>query len=67
MIFNIIKNSFKPKMKKPLGRWTIKRCKKEIDVTILNSNHDHCGASTCESPLLLKQKTNKIFKIKHLK
>ena len=54
-------------MKKPLGRWTIKRCKKEIDVTILNSNHDHCGASTCESPLLLKQKTNKIFKIKHLK
>jgi hypothetical protein len=42
-IINIIKNLISKEMPKPLGRWRIENCNKQVNNKIDLSNEDHCG------------------------
>ena len=53
-IIPIIKKWFPKEIPKPLGRWRIENCKKQINSKIDLSNEDHCGP--CGQYALDKQK-----------
>ena len=40
---SIIKNLIPKQLHKPLGRWKIENCNKQINKKIDLSNEDHCG------------------------
>ena len=42
-IINIVKNLIPKDLPKPLGRWRIENCDKQINNKIDLSNEDHCG------------------------
>lgn len=42
-IITIIKNLIPKQLHKPLGRWRIENCNKQINNKIDLSNEDHCG------------------------
>ena len=42
-IISIIKNLIPKQLDKPLGRWRIENCNKQINNKIDLSNEDHCG------------------------
>ena len=42
-IITIIKNLIPKNLPKPLGRWRIENCNKQMDYKIDLSNEDHCG------------------------
>jgi hypothetical protein len=42
-IMSIIKNLIPKQLHKPLGRWKIENCNKQINKKIDLSNEDHCG------------------------
>ena len=42
-IISIIKNLIPKQLDKPLGRWKIENCNKQINNKIDLSNEDHCG------------------------
>jgi hypothetical protein len=56
-IINIIKKLFPKELSKPLGRWKIENCNKQINNKIDLSNEDHCG--TCGEYALSKIKKDK--------
>jgi len=59
-IITIIKNLISKDLPKPLGRWRIENCNKQINNKIDLSNEDHCGP--CGEYSL--EKIEKIEKIK---
>jgi hypothetical protein len=42
-IINIIKNLLPKELPKPVGRWRIENCNKQMNSKIDLSNEDHCG------------------------
>ena len=42
-IITIVKNILLSEVAKPLGRWRIENCNKQINSKIDLSNEDHCG------------------------
>jgi hypothetical protein len=56
-IINMIKKIFPKELSKPLGRWKIENCNKQINNKIDLSNEDHCG--TCGEYALSKIKKDK--------
>ena len=61
-IINMINKFFRKEMPKPLGRWKIENCNKQINNKIDLSNEDHCG--TCSQYAL--SKINKIIHAKKI-
>ena len=53
----MIKKLFPKELSKPLGRWKIENCNKQINNKIDLSNEDHCG--TCGEYALSKLKEDK--------
>jgi hypothetical protein len=53
----MIKKIFPKELSKPLGRWKIENCNKQINNKIDLSNEDHCG--TCGEYALSKIKEDK--------
>jgi len=51
-IVNIINKFFPKEISKPLGRWKIENCNKQLNKKIDLSNEDHCG--TCGEYALSK-------------
>jgi hypothetical protein len=66
-IINIFKNIMsKDLSKKPLGRWRIENCNKQINNKVDLSNEDHCGpcgqyalSKNLDKDLVLKKDLNK--------
>jgi hypothetical protein len=48
----MIKSLFSKELSKPLGRWKIESCNKQLNNKVDLSNEDHCG--TCGQYALLK-------------
>jgi len=42
-IMNFLKGFIPKKIPKPVGRWRIEECKKQMNQKIDLSNEDHCG------------------------
>lgn len=42
-IINIIKNLLPKELPKPVGRWRIENCNKQMNSKVDLSNEDHCG------------------------
>jgi hypothetical protein len=66
-IRDIIKKIYPQKIQRPLGRWKIEICNKQMDTKIDLSNEDHCGP--CGQYALtknneLEEKKNKNYLIK---
>lgn len=59
----MINKIFRKEMPKPLGRWKIENCNKQINNKIDLSNEDHCG--TC-SQYALSKINNKIIRVKKI-
>lgn len=59
----MINKFFRKEMPKPLGRWKIENCNKQINNKIDLSNEDHCG--TC-SQYALSKINNKIIRVKKI-
>jgi hypothetical protein len=63
--YNFIKNNVRldllsPGVKKtPLGRWGLKEKKKNIDLSIMYANEDHCGLCNDYAANINKNKNNK--------
>ena len=55
-IINIVKNLIPKDLPKPLGRWRIENCDKQINNKIDLSNEDHCGP--CGQYIMQKHNTN---------
>jgi hypothetical protein len=59
-IINIIKKILPNELPKPMGRWRIENCNKQMNSKIDLSNEDHCGP--CGQYALTKiESKNKIF------
>jgi hypothetical protein len=56
-IVNIINKFFQKEISKPLGRWKIENCNKQLNKKIDLSNEDHCGS--CGEYALSKIKKDK--------
>ena len=59
----MINKFFRKEIPKPLGRWKIENCNKQINNKIDLSNEDHCG--TC-SQYALSKINNKIIRVKKI-
>ena len=42
-LINVIKKIFQKDLPKPMGRWKVQQCNKQINSKIDLSNEDHCG------------------------
>jgi len=58
-IITIIKNLIPKQLPKPLGRWRIEVCNKQINNKIDLSNEDHCGPCGQYALEKIKFKSNK--------
>jgi len=56
-IINMIKSLFSKELSRPLGRWKIENCNKQLNNKVDLSNEDHCG--TCAQYALSKIKEDK--------
>tara|TARA_Y100000816_G_C26029906_1_gene539110 strand:+ start:506 stop:697 length:192 start_codon:yes stop_codon:yes gene_type:complete len=54
IVYNVIRNSFKPDVKIRLGRWGAITDNMALDLRIDRSNEDHCGP--CGQYAIEKQK-----------
>ena len=65
-IITIIKNIMPKDLPKPLGRWRIENCNKQMNQKIDLSNEDHCGPCGQYALEKVELKNNKKIDI-HLK
>jgi hypothetical protein len=42
-LINMIKSLFSKELSRPLGRWKIENCNKQLNNKVDLSNEDHCG------------------------
>jgi hypothetical protein len=58
-ITNIINKIKLPNVIKPLGRWNMEKCNKQLNNKIDLSNEDHCGPCGQYALKKIKNNTNK--------
>lgn len=45
-----------------LGRWSLKHKCKSQDITVIQTNTDHCGDQLCGNPQQIKQQIDNVIK-----